>query len=214
MIASFQHVASMLGLPIVRQDGVIMVTGHWIRIGAAQALSRLGMSKWEIQLFGRWGSDAVLGYLQDAPLTNLSGVVPRLFGRKNLDDILAMGTSSGPGMTPPSNWIETLQKKLNLSAAVVDTLKEAQSTGLAALWAAPFELPYVVNLDSGCFHLITSGDHRASPASWTTTCGWRFGLTIRSARRQVLSDDPRTSVCASCMPEIRASRKKAAKSVF
>jgi hypothetical protein len=49
-----------------------------MRATAAQALARAGLDWWRIQLFLRWGSKAILGYVQEAPLAasaTLSGEV-------------------------------------------------------------------------------------------------------------------------------------------
>ena len=44
-----------------------MPTAHALRGIGAQAMVRAGMPVWKIQLFMRWGSSAVLGYLAEAP---------------------------------------------------------------------------------------------------------------------------------------------------
>ena len=41
---------------------------HGMRGAGARAMAQAGLELWRIQLFLRWGSGAVLGYLQDAPL--------------------------------------------------------------------------------------------------------------------------------------------------
>ena len=43
-------------------------TAHAMRAIGAQAMARAGLPLWKIQLFLRWGSSAVLGYLDEAPL--------------------------------------------------------------------------------------------------------------------------------------------------
>ncbi|CAL1125710.1 unnamed protein product [Cladocopium goreaui] len=51
-----------------------MADFHTFRITGARtlaALAWLGLDAITIQLLGRWGSDAVLSYLAEAPLTNL-----------------------------------------------------------------------------------------------------------------------------------------------
>ena len=42
--------------------------GHALRISGAQLLSRMGIELYLIQLIGRWGSMAVVRYVQNAPL--------------------------------------------------------------------------------------------------------------------------------------------------
>ena len=60
--------AVTLGFPEVAPDGLQLRGGHALRVGGAQSLARAGLCTWIIQLLGRWGSDAVLGYVRAAPL--------------------------------------------------------------------------------------------------------------------------------------------------
>ena len=99
MTKALQEVAVSTGTEIFRQDGVLVVTSYSLRVTGAQFLTRLGLSKWGVQLFGRWGSDAVLGYIRDTPLCNLAAVAPRLMQKKELEEVLALGqvgTSQAP----------------------------------------------------------------------------------------------------------------------
>ena len=52
-----------------KELGVVgRITAHAMRATAAQGLIRAGMELWQVQLFLRWGSKVVLGYLEEAPL--------------------------------------------------------------------------------------------------------------------------------------------------
>ena len=46
----------------------IRTTGHSGRCTGAQAMAAAGVSEWRIQVFGRWGSSAVLRYIREAQL--------------------------------------------------------------------------------------------------------------------------------------------------
>jgi len=43
----------------------IFITGHSPRVTGAQCMALAGVSEWRIQIFGRWGSSAVLRYIRD-----------------------------------------------------------------------------------------------------------------------------------------------------
>ena len=58
-----------LGLPTVDADGAELYTGHRLRIGGAQGLSRAGIEAITTALLAWWGSAVVVGYIRDAPLS-------------------------------------------------------------------------------------------------------------------------------------------------
>ena len=66
------------GEPLVRADGLgrecHRFHGHALRVTGAQFLARAGLELLLIQLFARWGSAAVLRYVQQAPLNSQQGV--------------------------------------------------------------------------------------------------------------------------------------------
>ena len=66
--ATIVEAARRGGMAVQRPDGVVRLTGHSLRIGGAQSLSRAGFDPWEVALLARWGSAAVLQYIRDAPL--------------------------------------------------------------------------------------------------------------------------------------------------
>ena len=68
MTAAFMHVARASG-----SAGSTRITGHSARVTGAQLMSRAGISEWRIQVFGRWGSSAVLGYLRDSLISDAAG---------------------------------------------------------------------------------------------------------------------------------------------
>jgi hypothetical protein len=68
MTATIVEAARRLSVPLASPDGSSRVSGHSLRVSGAQGLSRAGIDVWAIQLLGRWGSDAVLGYSARSPL--------------------------------------------------------------------------------------------------------------------------------------------------
>ena len=78
VIEAIRAVALQAGELLVRADGLgkerHRFHEHVLRVTGAQFLARAGPELLLIQLFARWGSAAVLRYLQQAPLNNQQGV--------------------------------------------------------------------------------------------------------------------------------------------
>ena len=67
MAATIGRAAAFQRLPAQTPDGLQRWTGHSLRVTGAQGLAAAGVDTWAIQLIGRWGSEAVLGYIREAP---------------------------------------------------------------------------------------------------------------------------------------------------
>jgi len=65
MAATIIHAAILLGVELASPDGSERVSGHSLRATGAQGLAAAGVDTWAIELLGRWGSDAVRGYVRD-----------------------------------------------------------------------------------------------------------------------------------------------------
>ena len=66
--ATIVQTAVALGLETHEATGASRFSGHSWRVSGAQFLARAGIDIWRIQLHGRWGSAAVLGYVKLAAL--------------------------------------------------------------------------------------------------------------------------------------------------
>ena len=55
--------------------GDIRITGHSARVAGAKRMALAGMQVWTIQMFGRWGSSAILGYVREALLGHNGGTL-------------------------------------------------------------------------------------------------------------------------------------------
>ena len=67
MVKAFRRVAIAIGLS---EEEAQNITGHMLRPMGAQFMARKGIEFYKIQLFCRWGSDAILRYLREVPLEN------------------------------------------------------------------------------------------------------------------------------------------------
>ena len=72
---TIRHVLNAIHIPLQRlgPDGKLKYrfSEHVLRVSGAQFLARRGMQVISMQLLGRWGSAAILRYIQDAPLAQL-----------------------------------------------------------------------------------------------------------------------------------------------
>ena len=70
--AALHHCIAATGEPLQRKDSTGVPRDrfgeHVLRVAGAQCLARAGFELFLIQLFARWGSAAILRYVQPAPL--------------------------------------------------------------------------------------------------------------------------------------------------
>ena len=72
VVSFYSQVAELVGATGLR------ITGHSARVAGAMRMARAGHAPWVIQVFGRWGSEAVLLYVREAILGERGGNVARL----------------------------------------------------------------------------------------------------------------------------------------
>ena len=197
VVATLQAAASKLEVPLSSADGSSRISGHTLRVSGARGLARLGFPLWSVQLLGRWGSDAVKGYIGEAALdifTTQGGV--RIMGA-SLEELLersssAVGhVSSLPSIQVVGRIEEAIrihcgQLRRELQCALQDEVARAlaargllSSSNVARGSAddpAPSETSWVVNTASGVYHRIAVGPASGlSAAWWSACCGWKFG---------------------------------------
>ena len=72
----------MIGEPLVRNDRngkeAQRFGEHVMRVAGAQSFARRGIELFMIQSYARWGSSAILRYVQDAPLSSQARVAGKL----------------------------------------------------------------------------------------------------------------------------------------
>ena len=181
------------------------------------------MDTWAIELLGRWGSDAVRGYIRDARLANASDMarrvaeavplevfVRRILTEQGSQDAPAAGpvlapassgsvaSSSGSAVPPSAPLVH-----VDLSAPLADAVALAR----ADLGPPRTECPFVLNSVTGVAHRIVVGPDVVPAAACIAAYGWKFGLStwraepVRIARDR-LPRDPRL-LCKRCLPDVR-----------
>ena len=185
VVLSLEHVATLIGEPLVDISGIRRFGGHSLRVTGARTMAALGIELVLIQLMARWSSDVVLRYVADAPLASITASY-----RAKLAAGDAVSSSSSPGgpsfqMQVLCSDVRSLAAQVNAIAGsssacsrTVDYLKEELTMLKAksdAMRPAPC-LQVIVNQDSGIGHkpLVWASD--VPPHTWRTECGWAFGL--------------------------------------
>jgi hypothetical protein len=197
-------------------DGVI--TGHSPRRTGAQLFTEKGIPPWETEWFGRWGSSAVRGYVEDARARSQEGAdiarkvflaAPSLANTDSKAPVFLNATS------PYNPSLCDVQAELIKFCGSITGTKEDMFAAVRAQFEAVkgdiileaicafeekgHEAILVGNLISGKVHAVGSRTLCAAPRMWETLCGWRFGLLDgRSARRNVAVPNDRRMICVKC----------------
>ena len=174
-IDCIRQVLKAAALPTTRegvQGQVEMFHGHSLRVSGAQYLTRLGLSTTLVMLLGRWGSQAIMRYIQDSPLQEL------------LQARGVPNTASGSEPAPREVHIprdlesEPAFKKLKADQAEVNEelgrLRVIHKELVEDMARINYVPAYVVGKKT---HLPDPREKHFNPRSWTTKCGWSYGMT-------------------------------------
>ena len=232
MTATIVRAAGFLGVELAAPDGSERVSGHSLRATGAQGLAAAGVDTWAIELLGRWGGEAVRGYIRDARLADASAMARRVAEAVPLEvlvrRILASQSGTAPGTassaaSPSANTAELLPAYglgTWIPAVAADMAGAAGVAGLAEPLAAEVAVTsnlsasgecsgesFVLNSVTGVAHRVLVGFDDSPATTWLASCGWRFGLSIWRAPpvqipRQELPRAPQL-LCARCLPEVR-----------
>ena len=202
MVATIVDAARRLRVPLESPDQSARISGHSLRVTGAQGLARAGLDVWAIQLLGRWGSDAVLGYIREVPLELAATWAAKAARAMTLEEVMrrrspsaAASSSSASASTP-----------LIVPEALVAPLAEAVAAEVVA--ELPLSASSFVVSPGGRWHRLS---HRRGlgnfSAGWTAACGWDY--TGPSANIAVVLPTAlcHKYFCARCLPELRARLK-------
>ena len=122
---------------------------------------------WRIQLFGRWGSEVFLHYIQDAPLAQL--------------DMLALESTAAMSVHKAQEELELLQRRIqDCKASFMPPELDMLEDCAASVHLAHQEenLPGVIIFNTsrgGKYHCTLIYKLDIHPKRWRTRCGWPFG---------------------------------------
>ena len=179
---------------------------HVLRVIGAQYLAAKHVEMYRIQLYARWGSDAVQRYVQEAPLVGQCDVAAEVMLTPSLKDV-ALSVSELRHDTPDTKVlaqrvadrhqgdIRALQDAVELISRRLQAMEEAE--------ALP-EQGCVRNTKSGVVHRVLCANKDIPRNCWQARCPWKFG-TSRDAERceKPGKDEVR---CERCFPENAATR--------
>ena len=161
-------------------------------------MSLLGYPLWGIQLLGRWGSEAVKGYVGEAALQVFTSGGP-LGGRASTGDLEAIFSAAGraaPPVHPPAprtrpitdpslfepvvrRHVGDLQTELGaaLRAEIAAELRRLLPGPPAMSDQATGTVPALVMNDrTKVVHVVATGpEDTGSSSQWESLCTWRFG---------------------------------------
>ena len=161
-----------------------------------QYLSRLGLQILTIQLLGRWGSWAILRYIQEAPLEALPDDVRRAAQSHSLADL----SDEFKKLQVQTNRAEILTEKLVGTMKADRVVVEENINERIALekqnTAAAQPSGFVKNLDSGCVHRILNFIGKPKP-TWRAYCPWYFGRANYTILDSDFVDEDST-LCSRC----------------
>jgi hypothetical protein len=161
------------------------ITGHSARVTGAQLMARAGISEWRIQVFGRWGSSAVLGYLRDSLISGAAGslaqevVNARQSTRGSITEMAALLSADGAATKAALERAlpdgRAVPGQEGQEAALADLRQElaAVRADLAAVSARAVPEAVLCNA-SGKAHVVAN--------SRVTHCGWAWSAAPNSFR--------------------------------
>jgi len=211
--ADAAHLQDALGNPLkLEGPGGGTLGGHFMRRSGAKALARAGQSIASIQHAGRWGSLAVMAYVEEAREEFLPAqVIPAQPARperhwKGVKGAIthALRTSALP-CSSAEDFIKALTDRVPDRELLI---KEAVGTddALAKLSCMVKELAdtvfprYVTSRDgkrqAACARVCSQ--FRGPPSDWTTVCGWHW-VTAARACRQSAQLPPDAELCKKCV---------------
>ena len=213
MTATIVHTAALLGVEVAAPGGSERVSGHSLRATGAQGLAAAGVDTWAIELLGRWGSDAVRGYIRDARLASAASMARRVADALPLEDLVRRIMEEQAAAVPAVVDIAVPRQMPAAGSPPMDLevpLAAAVALAQAAARPPPEELKLVANSVSKVVHRVAVGPGDGVASSWIAACGWRFGLALHADVLAVPGPpaDYRLA-CALCSPEVQRARFEA-----
>ena len=182
MVKALLRAARMTNQP-TEKDGQA-ITGHSGRVSGAQFLAMIGVALILIKLLARWDSNAVEGYVRDAPLASMTKLTKIALHRNTDDDVITGGKLHEQGVKKMmEKWnakLKAVKKDLmhlkalhlkdfgeheDLNAEIQNDKKEMHDSRF---------LVAVINLENQKAHIEATMKSDGVPR---TRCGWPFALS-------------------------------------
>ena len=192
MVAAIQRVAKEAGLELRTADGKLNFTGHLFRIGGCRHLARCGVQVPPIMCMARWDSMAVIGYLKDVPLLNITKEYKAGGRVKGLQYVTDRTKALQRFSDRTMKQLEELRRTVTKQE---EELEEMQ-THLKIVEAAATPR-YVVSDKYQKWHVTLA--YVDVPAKLMKTyCGWAYGRSVYERRSEVPLGLPKSEKCPRC----------------
>ena len=202
---TFQEIATKLGLPIMSQNGLRLFTGHSARATGAMYMAATNVELWRIQMFGRWGSEAFLGYIRDAPISQLDDLAAEStaklsiqMAKLELKDLLRQ--------------VESYKESLAGVIAVPDETMLRDCEATAEVFPPEhdeMELPAPTmvrnRMTGGKVHITFDRDNEHHPRERRTKCAWHFARN--STDYEFVEQCEDSLKCRRCFPEMKHAKR-------
>ena len=161
---------------------------HCLRVSGAQLLARAGIDLNTIKLMGRWSSEAVQRYTQDAPLATSQSISATVLQRLNQTHTGAF----------PEN-VTTLQQATQPAQIQLPTARAAdQPRLLPEEDTASGSQVHILNPRTNVYHIPRVDEINSLNTCWVTKCGWRYGLSSFERTRSLPSSG---RSCPRCLKQ-------------
>ena len=208
MVRFYKELSALAGSQMVR------ITGHSPRVAGAKRMALAGHPIWTIQVFGRWGSRAILGYVREALLGHQGGSLAQqteqaAAGRGSIKDVRQLAAQAidkavSPDRIPTkakATMVEMLLEHMTdlwhiTGPDAVDEIEAEVSLKANEIWAfAELELRVgrskVIRNQRGKLHVLFNKE--------TCVCGWTWSSQrVEVTRRNLPSAGDTAGWCARC----------------
>ena len=197
VVKSIEHLAALLGVSVLDDNGRSGFGGHSMRVSGAQYLSSIGLGESLIALLARWMSPTIKRYVGESPLH----VLGREF-EKAVTSTESGWTTSVP-MNAPST--ESKQAIAHLQSLLLKQETEHHSSmnelkqlrERFELLDAPCKINFIVNMETYVGHKVAYMSLDSPAKDWRTACGWPFAGAGCSYRSWTV-DDFTAKPCKNC----------------
>ena len=195
MTNTIVEAAAKLGVETVTKDKGARISGHSLRMTGAQGFARWGIEVWAIQLLRRWGSSAVLEYVQDVPLELSAGWARRGGGTSTSSSSLFSSPRVAVGSPLP------LSSSIALEKLAKDQPPEKKPLDTAGC--------KVVVSPGRVWHRLPGHGTEGPMSGWSTVCGWKFSGSDGTVKDVLPSPLLHKWMCKKCFPTERREAKAA-----
>ena len=199
MVKALEYYVVATGGVVRSTHGERLLGGHSFRITGSRRLASLGVELMVIMCLARWGTNIIMRYVQDAPLTALTDTYKMLSKKVGYSDELQRLATCADSLR------DSLKaQQVHLDAIVSDVRSQSELIAALQRTSSP---DFVRNLASDVVHRILIGDASMAPAHWRTICGWKFGHSAHNRCGDVCSLSW-TQICGTCMPSERREARE------